>query len=94
MKWFRDIYVEGRRQKAEGRGQEEKAEEFRILKGLTDNVRDLAEDLEYSQSIIGKLDGIYARARFSEAQSCLMPEIGAEFGVELRGARCFINSSS
>ncbi|MBW2216010.1 MAG: Smr/MutS family protein [Deltaproteobacteria bacterium] len=68
-------------------GQEEKAEEFRILKCLTDNVRDLAEDLEYSQSIIGKLDGIYARARFSEAQSCVMPEIGAEFGVELRGAR-------
>ncbi len=67
--------------------QEEKAEEFRILQGLTNQVREMAQDLEYSQAVIGRLDGIYARARFSEAQSCVMPEIGAEYGVELRGAR-------
>ncbi len=67
--------------------QEEKAEEFRILKELTDRVRDRASDLEYLQSTVGKLDGIYARAGFSEAQSCVMPEISTEYGVELRGAR-------
>jgi len=67
--------------------QEEKAEEFRILAKLTGIIRDLADDLEHAQTVIGRLDGIFARARFSEAQSCIMPEIGTEYGVELRGAK-------
>ena len=67
--------------------QEETAEEFRILQGLTDQVREMAQALTYSQAIIGRLDGIYARAGFSEAQSCIMPEINTEYGVALRGAR-------
>jgi DNA mismatch repair protein MutS2 len=67
--------------------QEEKAEEFRILENLTGMVRDLAGDLEYAQFVIGRLDGLFARARFSEAQSCIMPEIGFEYGVELRAAK-------
>ncbi len=67
--------------------QEEKAEEFRILENLTAMVRDLADDLEHAQSLIGRMDGIYARARFSESQSCVMPEMGADYGVELRAAR-------
>lgn len=67
--------------------QEEKEEESRILKGLTDTVRDKAADLEYSQSLIGRVDGLNARARFSEALSCVMPEVGEEFGVELKEAK-------
>ena len=67
--------------------QEEKEEEGRILKGLTDMVRDKAANLEYSQGIIGRVDGLNARARFSEALSCVMPEVGEEFGVELKEAK-------
>ncbi len=67
--------------------QEEKDEESRILKGLTDMVRNKAADLEYSQGLIGRIDGLNARARFSEALSCVMPEVGEEFGVELREAK-------
>lgn len=67
--------------------QAERAEEIRILTGLTELVRDLAADLEYSQSVVGKLDGLYARARFSETFSCVMPEICREDIVELKGAR-------
>jgi DNA mismatch repair protein MutS2 len=67
--------------------QEERAEEFRILESLTAMIRDLADDLAHAQSLIGRMDGIYSRARFSEAQSCIMPEIGADYGVELRAAR-------
>ena len=67
--------------------QEEKEEETRILKGLTDMVRDKAADLEYSQGLIGRIDGLNARARFSEALSCVMPEVGEEFGVELKEAK-------
>ena len=67
--------------------QEEKAEEVRILIGLTGMVRDLTADLEYAQSVVGKLDGLYARARFSEAFSCVMPEICQEDLVDLKGAR-------
>lgn len=66
---------------------EEKAEEFRILAGLTRMVRDITADLEYSQDLLGRLDGLYARARFSEALSCVVPEIGGKHGVELRKAR-------
>ena len=67
--------------------QEEKEEESRILTGLTDIVRDMAPDLEYSQGLIARIDGLNARARFSEALSCVMPEVGDEFGIELKGAR-------
>jgi DNA mismatch repair protein MutS2 len=67
--------------------QAERAEEIRILTGLTGLVRDLAADLECSQAVVGKLDGLYARARFSEIFSCVMPEICQEDIVELKGAR-------
>jgi DNA mismatch repair protein MutS2 len=67
--------------------QEEKTEELRILTSLTDMVRDSAADLEFSQSLIAKLDGLYARARFSDDLSCVMPEIGESCGVELKRAK-------
>lgn len=66
---------------------EEKAEEHRILINLTGMVRDLASELEFFQSLIGRLDGLYARARFSERLSCVMPEIGDNNRVELKKAR-------
>lgn len=66
--------------------QEEEAEEYRILTDLTSMVRDSAGDLEYCQSLVATLDGLYARARFSEEHRCVMPEIGEEYGVELKGA--------
>ena len=67
--------------------QDEKAEEYRILASLTSMVRGLASDLEYCQGLIGRLDGLYARAKFSEALSCVMPEIGEGYGVKLKGAK-------
>ena len=67
-------------------GQEEKAEEYRILARLTAMVGDLAGDLECCQSLIARLDGLYARARFSEDFSCVRPEMAEDQRVELRGA--------
>ena len=66
--------------------QEEEAEEYRVLASLTAIVRDLAGDLEYCQSLIARLDGFYARARFSEDLACVMPEMALDQGVELKGA--------
>ena len=65
----------------------EKTEEIRILKGVTRLVRALAADLEYAQSVVSNLDCLYARAKFSELFSCVMPEICEEDVVELKGAR-------
>lgn len=67
--------------------QSEKAEEIRVLTSLTGLVRDLTADLETSQHLVGRLDGLYARARFSEVFSCVMPEICQEDIIDLRGAR-------
>ncbi len=67
--------------------QEEREEEFNILENLTGMVRSHSADLEYAQTLIGRLDGLFARARFSEAQSCVAPEIGNEYGIELKGAK-------
>ncbi|OPX36693.1 MAG: hypothetical protein B1H12_06580 [Desulfobacteraceae bacterium 4484_190.2] len=66
---------------------EERAEEHHILINLTGMVRDLASELEFFQSLIGRLDGLYARARFSEKLSCVMPEISDKNRVELKKAR-------
>ncbi len=67
--------------------QEEKAEEFRILIGLTGMVSDFSSDLDTCQALIKRLDGLYARARFSEALSCVAPEVDEGGGIELIGAR-------
>lgn len=67
--------------------QEERAEEFRILSDLTVMVREVSSDLEISQDIVERFDGLYARGRFGEALSCVMPEIGEGYPIELKGAR-------
>ena len=66
---------------------DEEIEMIRILTDLTDMVRDTADDLEYCQGLIGRLDGLCARARFGEALSCIRPEIGGQFGITLKKAR-------
>lgn len=66
---------------------EEKTEIFRILTYLTERVKDMGEALERTRHLMARIDGIHARAAFSEAQSCIMPEIGQGCGIELRGAR-------
>ncbi len=66
---------------------DERAEELNILAGLTAMVREAAVGLEASQSLVTRLDGLYARAKFGEALSCVAPEMVETYGVELRGAR-------
>ena len=67
--------------------QEEKAEEYRILIGLTGMVSDFSPQLDSCQALISRLDGLYARARFSEALICVAPEVDEGGGLELIGAR-------
>jgi DNA mismatch repair protein MutS2 len=67
--------------------QEEKAEEFRILMQLTGMVREFSRDLESVQALVTRLDGLYARARFAAALSCVSPEIEEGNGIELIGAK-------
>jgi len=67
--------------------QEEQVEEMRLLTLLTRMVRDFASDLEYIQFLLGKLDGLYARARFAESYSCVMPIVGEKSSIQLKRAR-------
>jgi len=67
--------------------QEEREEEFRILRHVTGMVREQRVELENFQSLIGRLDGIRARAKFSEALSCVMPEINMRGGIQVKGAK-------
>lgn len=64
----------------------EHEEEFRILTGLTAMVRGSAEELLYTQKLLGKIDGLYARARYSETYKGIMPLIRPESRVDLRKA--------
>jgi DNA mismatch repair protein MutS2 len=67
--------------------EEEREEETRVLRHLTQMVRNLAGDLKRAQVLLTRLDGIYARARFAEALSCVMPVMGEGCDARLRGAR-------
>ncbi|OPX39035.1 MAG: hypothetical protein B1H11_03820 [Desulfobacteraceae bacterium 4484_190.1] len=66
---------------------EEREEEHRILSGLTAMVRDMSDDIEHTQILIARLDGLYARAGFCEALSCVMPEIVEHGDIHLKGAK-------
>jgi len=66
---------------------EESAEEQRILLDLTRMVGDLATEILHAQTLIARLDGIFARARYGEDFSCVPPEIDETHGVKLRKAR-------
>ena len=64
----------------------EKDEELRILTFLTTIVRNSAEDLISTQNILRKLDGLYARARFSNRLNGIRPIMGQDKVIDLRQA--------
>jgi len=65
----------------------EKEEELRILRSLTSMVKDLAEDLNGSQTLLAKLDGLYARAELSRAMEAVRPVFHKKGALDLRQAR-------
>jgi len=66
---------------------EESAEEHRILVNLTEAVRDLTTEITHAQTVIARLDGLYARARYAGDFSCVSPEIGNRQGIRLKEAK-------
>ncbi len=64
----------------------EKEEELKVLTGLTSMIRARIEDLSHSQLTLGKLDGLYARAQFSEVLNGVRPIIEKDGGIDLRKA--------
>jgi DNA mismatch repair protein MutS2 len=65
----------------------EKEEELRILRTLTIAVRDDADDLDKAQIILGRLDGLYARARLSAAMNGVRPIMSRGGRIDLREAK-------
>ena len=65
----------------------EREEELRIRRSLTARVRDLAGDLEDAQTLLGKLDGLHARAELSRTMEAVSPELRRGNDVDLRQAR-------
>jgi len=65
----------------------EKEEEFRILTYLSSMVRDDSGDLNTAQTLLGRLDGIFARARFSNALNGVRPIMSHNSTIDLRQAR-------
>jgi DNA mismatch repair protein MutS2 len=64
----------------------EKEEELKILTGLTSMIRDRTEDLSRGQIILGKLDCLYARARFSDVLNAVRPVMADDGKIDLRRA--------
>lgn len=67
--------------------EKEKAEEFHILRALTDKVREAKEALQENQRLLGILDCIQARALMSEAMGAREPDLTETGGVLLLQAR-------
>ena len=65
----------------------EKKEELKVLGSLTAAVRENAEDLEKALKTLAKLDGLYARARLSEAMKGVRPIISPGGDINLREAK-------
>ncbi|MBW2609786.1 MAG: endonuclease MutS2 [Deltaproteobacteria bacterium] len=65
----------------------EKGEELRILSCLSAMARDVAEDLHRAQTLLGRLDGIFARAQFSTALNGVRPIMRHNSVIDLRQAR-------
>jgi len=65
----------------------EKEEELRILRSLSAMVRDSAEDLDGAQTVLGRLDGLCARAELSRTMEAVRPVLRQEGDVDLRQAR-------
>lgn len=65
----------------------EKEEEYKILTGLTEKVRDSADELSIAQMLLTKLDGLFARARYSMDVNGISPMMNQEGLVDLRQAK-------
>jgi DNA mismatch repair protein MutS2 len=65
----------------------EREEELSVRRSLTAGVRDLAGDLEVAQTLLGRLDGLHARAELSRVMEAVSPELRHGNDVELREAR-------
>jgi DNA mismatch repair protein MutS2 len=66
---------------------EEKREEERILRRLSDAVREDAEALRTNQEILARLDFTAAAGRFSQRSDAAAPRLAGEPLIELRAAR-------
>lgn len=64
----------------------EKEEELKVLTGLTSMIRARTGDLSHSQLVLGKLDALYARARFSEVLNGVRPIMEKDGGIDIRKA--------
>ncbi|MFQ5830382.1 MAG: endonuclease MutS2 [Candidatus Methylomirabilia bacterium] len=66
---------------------EEEAEAARILRAITDEVRDQLSELQHLVQEVGALDLITARAHLAERMEATEPELAEDNAVELREAR-------
>jgi DNA mismatch repair protein MutS2 len=65
----------------------EREEEITILRYLASLVRESCEDLQKIQAILGRLDGLNARARLSDELNCVRPIMNETGVINLREAR-------
>ena len=66
---------------------EEKEEEYRILAGLSDKVREERQNLRADFEILGELDLLYAMAKLSSRLKSVSPPLNEAGRVEMREAR-------
>jgi len=66
---------------------EEKEEEYRILAGLTDQVRGERQNLWNDFELLGELDLLFAMARLSSRLKGVFPLLNEEDRIEMRDAR-------
>jgi len=66
---------------------EEKEEEYRILAGLSDQVREERQNLWNDFEILGELDLVFAMARLSSRLKGVCPLLNEEGRIEMRDAR-------
>jgi len=66
---------------------EEKEEEYRILAGLSDKVREERQNLRADFEILGELDLLYATAKLSSRLKSVSPPLNEAGRVEMREAR-------
>ncbi len=66
---------------------EEKEEEYRILAGLSDQVREEKQNLRNDFELLGELDLLFAMARLSSRLKGVCPLLNAEGRIEMKEAR-------
>ena len=66
---------------------EEKDEEIRILRNITEQIKKFKHNIEKTQSLLGKIDSFYAQAKFCNLLSCNMPEICKDNVIDIKQAK-------